>query len=280
MTRETVRSIEGWGKANLGGVVPLRAAYRWARELYVYAHLVGRRRDAALTRFVLFAQGRTGGELLRSLINSHPDIRCDGEEVLAHRVAWPRAFVEGRCVLSKARVYGIKVKIYQLTANQGLRDPRRFMLDLRDRGWRVIYLKRSNTLRQAISGLVAEQKGVWHHTTTEPLNLGKVRIDPEELLQKTKEREELLLEEQRVLNGLPHLTVTYEDDLLRAERHQDTLDRAFQYLEVRPAPVATQYVRVTPSRLSELVANYDEVAAVLKRTQFARFLVDQESSGR
>ena len=79
------------------------------------------------TRFVIFAQGRTGSSLLRSLLNAHPEVRTEGE-ILGRPVIDPVRFVERHATVSSPPVFGFKVKIYQLSDIQGV-DPRAFWRD-------------------------------------------------------------------------------------------------------------------------------------------------------
>lgn len=137
----------------------LQMMYRWAREMGIYTHLFIRKTNLPGTKFVLFAQGRTGSDLLNSLINSHPAIYCD-EEILNHKVLFPMTFVKGKYALSPRNVYGFKLKIYHVTDSQNIDNPKHFMSDLYQRGWKMIYLYRRNILRQVISGFVAQKKQI------------------------------------------------------------------------------------------------------------------------
>src|SRR3954454_23494887 len=75
-------------------------------------------------RFVIFAAPRSGTSLLTSILDGHPDIRCEGELL---RARMPRVhavrFVDGHAVRTRLRdrasVYGWKA-----TAGQVKRLPR------------------------------------------------------------------------------------------------------------------------------------------------------------
>lgn len=251
-------------------------------ELAHRAEKNARLRDAAAPSWekleewlVHLAQGRTGSDLSRSLLNSNPEIHCEAE-TLGDRVLFPMAFTEGRCALSPKNVYGFKVKTYQLTQDQQIRDPKQSMSDLYEQRWKIVHLKRRNLLRQAISGFVlAHRKKPTHRITDGALRLGEIYVDCDELVSKIKEREFYMVEEKEVLDSLPHMPVTYEDDLLRAENHQDTLDRIFDYLGVPSAPVKTDLAKITPAQLSDFVQNHEEVIRVISKTEYAKFLAGQ-----
>jgi LPS sulfotransferase NodH len=253
----------------------LRAMRRRAAELRTYLRVVAAGSHMPATKFVIFAQGRTGSDLLASLLNAHPEVFCDGE-ILARKVLFPMALVNGRCAGTAEDVYGYKLKIYHITEGQQMYDPRRFVTRLHANGWRILYLRRRNILRQAISGFVAEERGAYQHRLTDgPLELAKISVDCDELLRRMDQRAQYFVQERKALEGLPHMIVVYEDHLLKAENHQETMDRVFDYLGVPFVTVRTDLVKITPERLSDFLDNYDEIARVVGNSEYARFLGDQ-----
>lgn len=251
---------------------PVQTVYRRGREIRAYARLVVKKSDMPATKFVIFAQGRTGSELLRSLINSSPEIHCE-DEIFYHKVFFPQAYLRGRLALSQKRVYGFKVKIYQLTQEQQIHDPGQFMHDLHKQGWKIIYLKRRNVLRQTFSAFLAMRRQIFHHKLVDGSQKPKkMRVDCDKLVKKIQERQGYLAQEKQILEHLPHITIVYEDDLLKAENHQNTSDKVFDYLGVPPVPVETQYVRITSDQLSDFVENYDEVVQAVSEAGYAEFL--------
>jgi hypothetical protein len=239
------------------------------QEMLVYSNLLAFWSDVPRTRFVLFAQGRTGSELLVDLLNSSPQIYCEGEIFLNRKVLFPRLFIEGCCARSKRSVYGFKVKIYQLTKDQGVKDVKRFMTDLHDEGWRIIYLQRKNILRQALSYL----RGVHRNSfLSDGSRIGKIPVDCDRLIELLDERAVRLKNEAEVLRDLPHVRVIYENDLLTGDHHQRTVDRLFDYLGVPRVQVETKLRRTSSDRLSDMIENYAQVSDVIGRTEYAEFL--------
>ena len=226
------------------------------------------------TRFLIFTQGRTGGQLLVDLLNASPEVHCE-HEILHWWVPFPRLFVRGRSKLSKGSVYGFRVKIFELTKAQKVSDPRQFLTDLNRRGWRIIYLKRENILRQAVSYLVALDRGTYQHRLSDgPVRLRKIQVDCDQLAELLAVRAARHHAEERILQGLPHATILYERDLLRAEAHQRTSDRLFDYLGVERAQAATDRVRTGTDNLSEAIANIEEVTRFLGETDYAHLLFE------
>ena len=191
---------------------------------------------------------------------------------MTYNGCFPADYLAERVQLSRARAYGFHYKLGQASSPG---DPlsQRFLSGLHSAGWRIIHVQRRNLFRQAISAMIAQERGVWHDTSPAAW---KVRIDAKRLLAALKNAEIADLAHRAIMGKLPHLPVTYEDDLLRPECHQETAGRVFAFLDVPPAPVVAKYHRSTTSRLVDCVANYEEIVRAVSRTRYARYL---EASG-
>lgn len=232
-------------------------------------------RSSPVRKFIIFGQGRTGSTLLVDLLNSSPEIHCDGE-ILIERVQFPKLFIAGRSRLSGRSTYGFKVKIYQLTDVQGIKNPRQFMVNMHKRGWKIIYLRRTNILRQALSNIVAIHRKSFHRRQTEgPFQPERIYVDCDDLLNRMRKRASHSRDEAGVLKDLPHVTVTYENELLKAESHQESLDRVFEYVGVPSVPVRTKLVRTTSDSLSDIIQNFEEVSRFIGHTEYAGLLSEQ-----
>lgn len=221
-------------------------------------------------RFVIFCQGRTGSSLLRSLLNNHPDVRCEGE-ILAEPVGDPIQFLATTAKSSTKSVFGFKVKIYQLTDTQHV-DPTDFLKALQDQAYKIIYLHRSNLLRHAISNTFAEARQSYHDRSIGPRP--SLTVDPEQLIGVMQRRQAHLDNEAVVLEGFDHLTLEYEKDLLDPAQHQPTADRVFAFLGIEPVSVETDLSRSVSGSLADRITNYEELATALEGTEFGRFLDD------
>lgn len=259
--------------------VPTRPVYHpqpavpLARQFRQYSTLLrpGRTsRHAGKVSFVIFAQGRTGSTLLVDLLRSHPDVHCD-EEILFRRVIAPIAWVQSQRRRYAESHYGFKVKPYQLTEDQQT-DPATFLLRLHGRGWKVLHLWRRNVLRHALSNMVAEHVGRFVFRGEAPPAARGIIVDTEMLLGAIRTRTEQSVRERTALEGIPHASVCYEDDLLDERRHQATLDRLSDQLGLPAAPAQTVVRRITENDLRGAIANYDEVAAAIAGTQWAPLL--------
>jgi hypothetical protein len=227
-------------------------------------------------KFFIFGEGRGGSSLLVNLLNSHPDIYCDGEifnAVSNTKIRFPRLYLKSRkriTRLIRKPVYGFKVKYTQLVIHQGYKKD--FIENLHNSGWKIIYLKRNNYLKATISTILAEKRKYYQKKGNKVINLEKVSIDVEELYKKTKGRERAAELEKEWLIGCDYCYVNYENDLLNSNMHQDTLDRIFQFLEIPSAQVYTNYRKVSAGDLSRDIKNFDEVKEYFSSSEYAHFL--------
>lgn len=178
------------------------------------------------------------------------------------------------CALSKKDIYGFKIKIYQLAKSQDIQDLKQFMYELYRQGWKIIYVKRRNFLHREVAALTAKSRRWRFKSEDAPSNGVKIYIDCKDLIEGLQRREMYLAQEEEILKNLPHITIVFEDDLLRAENHQRTLDKILDYLGLPSVPVKTIFVRAASKRLSDSVQNYEEVVGAISQTKYAKFLED------
>lgn len=252
-----------------------RFAYRFVRAYGPsLAHRLAPRR-----RFVIVTSGRTGSELLVSLLNSHPAIICHSE-LLAAAPAFPDRYVASRAAVvgvRRAEAYGWKLLTTQFRYRGDLGDPLDYPRHLHDAGTRVIVLERRNLVQQALSWLRTghgfDPARAEHHTTQGDSTRFEPQVfAPEEVLAGTYLVEVEARFLQDVATRTPNLRIVYEDDLLSPTSHQRTLDRICAWLGIPPAPVSSHLVRITPHDTRAMIANIDEVEALLSQTRYACYL--------
>ncbi|HEX7134275.1 MAG TPA: hypothetical protein VF228_16995 [Iamia sp.] len=212
--------------------------------------------------FVVLTSGRSGSELLRSLMGAHPLVYHD-VEILDRDVLFPRMWVASRRARHLDRAWGFKVKIQDLTRfQQPALDPARFLGDLADRGYAIIHLRRENVVLQSLSVLRARATGEYHRAADEAIDPTRV-IDCAELIRACGYQMDHLNHEDEALAGRDRLTVTYETDLDDPTRHQATCDRVFDHLGIDRVPVATDLTRTRPRSVTDEIVNLDEVREAL-----------------
>lgn len=222
-------------------------------------------------RFVIFGLGRSGSTLLKQLLDSHPEITCEGELLnvddkyvtnpflrkLIYR--FPSQFFALRSQLSKNPVYGFTLLFYQYSPNAKL------IGKLIKKDWKIIRIYRENSLDQSLSHLVAEKTKMWHRLDNHETETPKLIISPEELkarltiVNKNKETETTLFE------NFEHLKVIYECDLKNKDNWAQTTRKIFEYLGINPAPVSARIQKTYPLPYSEIIENYDDLMKLVEK---------------
>jgi LPS sulfotransferase NodH len=220
------------------------------------------RPSAHLPQFVVLTSGRSGSELLRSLVGAHPLVYHD-VEILDRDVLFPALWVASRRLRHRDRAWGFKVKVQDLTRFQRPAvDPGAFLADLAARGYAVVHLRRENVVLQSLSVLRARATGEYHRAADEAVDARRT-IDCGELVRACGYQMDHLDREDEALAGIDHLTITYETDLDDPARHQATADRLFDHIGVDRVPVATDLTRTRPRSVADEIANLDEVRRAL-----------------
>lgn len=223
-------------------------------------------------KFILFAQGRTGSTLLGDLLRSHSKVYF-GDEILSTKVSSPRWTAERLRWRHARHAVGFHVKIYQLTDDQGVADPGAWLRGMHSHGWRVISLRRKNLLRHVLSNMTAQAANRYEERagSTDRVRI-RPHVDPGDLVHWMGVRAGVGAREAAALDGIQDLALTYETDLADPASWRDTMQRVFGYLDLPPVEVATTLRKQNPGTLTDLIANYDEVAEAVRGTEYAPYL--------
>jgi len=249
----------------------VRQQYRHAEALWAHRHAGAGERPAL--RFVLFGRGRSGTTALVSMLTDVPVLHCEGE-ILHDWVPWPYRHVLGRSLRSGARGYGCKILSYQIRDVQTrIETPDDFLRTLHEnQGFQVLYLRRTNLLRHALSNIRARRDQFHRKKDGRRSEARALRVDPDHVVEWMRSSASLRDYEERLLEPVPHLSLTYEEHIRDADSHQDTVDEICTFLGVESASVESSYQKVAPSSLRQNVANYDELARRLHGTPYATYL--------
>lgn len=239
----------------------------YAREAYTAFVAATKAKVNHTEKFVLFGRGRTGSTLLSDLLNSSIEVACD-KEIFNRPVSNPWQFLDNReCVFSNP-IYGFKLLSYQLRNFIKPSDPNDFMKYLtEDLGYKVIFLSRSNLLRQTLSKQYSIHRNAWHDKSTTG-DHSKMLVDVRSLIYNLQEGRVLDFYEEEALAGIDHITVTYEDDLKESEAQQLTIARVRDYLGIKGFEAKTNLRKITAPNLEDFIENADELRRALKGTYF------------
>lgn len=195
------------------------------------------------TKFILFANGRSGGNLFGRGLNLHSQIHCDSSEPFIHETTGtPITFkqpVEFRNWLLDGPLHSHK-PVVGMRSQFRIPSPR-FELSLQwflefcvENEFRIIYLYREDSAAQAASSFLASATSQWINVE-HPRDL-RITVDPEEFYTAYQWCKKTSIEWARKLSSTGALFVKFED-LLTDPGWDEQMTRAAEFLEVLPESV-------------------------------------------
>ncbi len=141
-------------------------------------------------------------------------------------------------------------------------------------GWKIIFIKRHNILRQALSNQIAKQTGHWHLRPGQKDPCYRVKVLCEDIHKGLELRKKWSCEEKQALKGLPYIFIGYENDLCSVQNKGPALQRVFSVLDVgQYNSVST--VRETDSRgYEEVIENHNELVSYISNTEYKKYLTN------
>ncbi|MGD1805913.1 hypothetical protein ACP6PL_10815 [Dapis sp. BLCC M126] len=253
---------------------------RHLKEIRNYGLYFLQKRSLPSNKFVIFGRGRSGSTLLVNLLSNQNQVHCDNE-ILHDRLLFPRTYIDLCSSHYESSVYGFKLLSYQVRDVQPISKPENFLLSLYESGYKFIYLTRSNLVDHALSNINAKHKQKYHHRSHEgELEYKPIKVEIEEVFQRIQFSEELGKYEKKLLQKIPHLSLTYEDNLLDSECHQKTVDQVLELFNLPSKPVKTNLVKLMPLELSKMVENYEELIEAIQKSKYADFIRDNTSKSK
>lgn len=252
--------------------------------------------EQGLQRFAVLSNARSGSNMLKSLLDKHPRVKCLGEIFNpvygAGYVNWVNRsalrrfigrYLRNHCVESyldslvqgqtggkSLQAHGFKVmypgQFYRCSI---------FPYYWQEREFKIIRLTRRNLLRRYLSGRIAERENVWSAQAHRGEQL-TIRIDLEDLRRSIKRMETINQNTDALAWEFPNIMIDYER--LVADR-TTVMKTIFEFIGVNPAEVEdmnSSTARQNPGKLHALIENFDEVRATLLATQHEWFLEDQQ----
>lgn len=225
-------------------------------------------------KVLIFGQGRTGSTLLESLLVSSGYFQKNGEllGIYEKTLFSPLNFIKGYSKLRKGENFIFHAKIYHLrTLDKEFMDPEKFVKGLYQDGWKIIFLNRSNVAKQTISSQIAKARKVYHRISDQEEEFYH-ELDLEKFQNEVKRRLDWLEEEKEILSHIDYLEVNYERDLSDSSKHQETVDRILNFLNLPLKPVKSRIRRTSNRPLSDIISNYGEYEKLLKIKGWDHFL--------
>ncbi|MBD9526087.1 hypothetical protein [Paracoccus sp. PAR01] len=226
----------------------------------------------AFQRFVIFAEMRTGSNLLEGTLNAIKRVTCHGEAFNPYMMGWPdKAEMKGITMAERdENPHRLLAAIFDKPNHlPGFRyfhdhDPRVFDAIMDDRACAKIVLTR-NPVESFISTGLARATNQWKLNETEKPIQTTVRFDTGEFTQVVSEVEEFQLKVQHRLqtSGQSGFWLGYED--LRDAEVMTGLLHWLGRTDLKKVDPASDLVPQNPRELAEKVSNFDEMQAALAK---------------
>lgn len=240
---------------------------------------------AEYTRFVVLGRSRVGSNLLRNLLNAHPQVIAFGEVFRdPANLDWDhRGYFQSRSIGSLVQrdpLRFLETRLFgRYPADIGAAGFKLFYYHARDAGFagvwpylqkrrdlRVIHLKRRNVLQTHLSRKRAAMTDRWVNTSGLVEGPAVIHLDYEECLkdfEQTRAWEESC---DQAFASHQVLQVQYEQ---LADDHRSEMERIQAFLGVPLKQVNPSTFRQTRQRLSDTIANYAELRTRFSGTAWA-----------
>ena len=221
-----------------------------------------------MKKFIVLTRSRTGSNFLISLLNSHKEIKANGELVARKKQrSFEELIEEGLSSGDESvKASGFKIFYYHPIEAEGSAVWEKLvkMTELK-----VIHLKRRNILRTLVSHKLANLNNVWRQTADDRMPeaaIKRVRFNVEELERGFKNTKEWEAKGDLKFEGHNMLVVYYEDLI---SDPAGTCGGIFDFLGVRAWDPHSSLVRQNPERLNDLIVNFDELKGKFSGTRWA-----------
>lgn len=232
---------------------------------------------------VMFHNGRVGSTVLADLLNQHTKIQWDGEIFVKkttynkHFKSAPLTYLKYKMYQNSNEFYGFELKSMpnqHLSKNILNSNFEEFLETTKNYNFNFfINIKRKNYLKQYVSLLRVRQKNIRH--TDKNLKSEKITIDIENtnigrytanIIENFKILDDYYLMVEKKLENLPHLFLTYEEDIL--PNPQIAYEKICNFLKIQPEKTTVNLKRTNPFPLNQIIENYSEVEKALKGTKY------------
>ena len=235
-----------------------------------------------VSNFVIFTRGRTGSFTIRTELDSHFKIVCHGElfhpqtaeqlkakfaldpapyDVFKKRVGDSyREYYERylREVIKSSRrqkpdaIVGFKILNWQAVAH----SRQRLLRILSRQGFVFLHLIRRNTVRQAVSAMVARKRGIFNRKNwNAPAE--RYELNTKDFIRKVNKYSGVVEENRMLLSGQKCLEIYYED---YCGERDAFFSRIFDFLGIERFDLApAEFSIMTDRNLQNVVKNFEEL---------------------
>lgn len=220
-------------------------------------------------RFAIIASPRTGSNYLYEALNSLPSVRMYHEIFAPHYRKATTTFKTRSSVLYNRQPtfvdsLGVKIFYSHLSTNEWVE-----LLERRD--FRYLHLTRKNRLKTVISLTIAKTTDQWTNTNRQTNSIKpKVRLNENHLIGQLNELASRERRFRQQFSETEILELSYEE---LTKNPAETLSRASNFLSLDAIDHDNIPLKKQNSEaISDLIENYEEVARLLRGTEYENFL--------
>ncbi len=171
------------------------------------------------------------------------------------------------------QAWGYKAKIKHLEKQMSRDEIHAYLTKLSSNGWKIISLTRANIVKTALSTLTAYKRGGSYHSKGD-FERRKVEVPIHNLNRQLGKLEKTKAKTREVLDGIDHLSLVYEKDLESKDKIQSACEKVFVHLGVAHIKVESKFRKISTGRLSDDLANAEEIYDYLMDSKYSSFLAD------
>lgn len=141
----------------------------------------------------------------------------------------------------------------------------------------IINLYRDNSLKRLLSLKLMNATGVVSVKNSNPSKKTKIKLPIDNLIEKLELYEKEKEEQFELIRLSPKdkvMNVKYEDYFLSSEAHELHNQNIFDFLGVSQLNLVSEHKKISSKNLVNLLENYAQVAEVLKKTKYEKFLTN------
>jgi LPS sulfotransferase NodH len=227
-------------------------------------------------KFILLGRIRTGSNMLRSFLNSHPNIFVRPEIFKTLGGRDYRQILNGTFCRQPGRIKAVGFKLFYGHPYDD-KSGRLWNELISKQELYIVHLKRRNILRAFLSQKIALKTNVWENTGTKRLQNIDSRMVKFTVAELREEFETIKRLEQKFDQrfGQHPILVVYYEDLV--SNPQEEFHRITDFLNLPFYPPKTWHTRQNPETLPQLISNYEQLKKEFSGTEWEDFFEEDVS---
>jgi hypothetical protein len=139
---------------------------------------------------------------------------------------------------------------------------------------KILHLRRHNVLKQYVSKLLLAKprERNWQPHSTRPVPVVSTRVDPQAALRYMRAIRARYDHYEQVFASHQRLPLVYEQMITGQSMRPEIEKQVCEFLGISMTGMKSPLVKLNPDRLQQMVTNYDELADVLRGTEFEELL--------